>query len=56
MVNLYKEILIDLLTKRDEYIKLKYQVSQTPLEKSIDYIINQINIEVEKILQLIIIK
>lgn len=53
---MYREILSNLLTKRDEYIKLKYEVSQTPLEKSIDYIINQINIEVEKILQLIRIK
>jgi len=52
---LYKEILIDLCTRKEDYLKLKYEVSQTPLEKSIDYIINQRNMEIEKILQLIMI-
>ncbi|MGB5913012.1 MAG: hypothetical protein WBH31_17610 [Promethearchaeia archaeon] len=49
---MYKEILIDLITKREDYLKLKYKFSQTPLEKSIDYIINQIYMEIEKIIQL----
>ena len=52
---MYKEILIDLFTQKEDYLKLKYEFAQTPLEKSIDYIINQINIEIEKVLQLIII-
>ena len=46
-----EEILIDFKEEKDGNLKYKSGLSQTPLEKSIDYILDLINLDVVKILK-----
>jgi len=46
-----EEILVDLTNKKEDYLKLKRNFTDTPLEKSLDNIIDQINLDVVKILK-----
>lgn len=46
-----EEILIDFKEEKDDNLRLKSGLSQTPLEKSIDYILDLINLDVVKILK-----
>ena len=41
----------DLMDKKEEYLKLKKNVKDTPLKKSIEIIIDQINLDVVNILK-----
>lgn len=49
---MFDEILLILLDQKEEYLKLKKQVVQTPLEKSIHSIIERINLDLDKITRL----
>ena len=46
---MFDKILYNLLNQKEVYLELKTQVSRRPLEKSIDYIIKQINKDLNKI-------
>jgi len=46
---MFNRILFDLLNQREDYLKLKDQVDHTPLKKSVEFIIEQINKNIEKI-------
>lgn len=46
---MFNKILWNLLNQKEEYLKLKLQVANTPLEKSIENIIGEINKELIKI-------
>ena len=46
-----EEILIDFKEEKDDNLRRKSGLSQTPLEKSIDYILDLINLDVVKILK-----
>ena len=46
-----EEILIDFKEEKDDNLRRKSDLSQTPLEKSIDYILDLINLDVVKILK-----
>jgi hypothetical protein len=48
---MFEEILIDFKEEKDDNLRHKSDVSQTPLEKSIDYILDMINLDVVKILK-----
>ncbi len=48
---MFEEILEDLTEKEEDYSKLKRNFIDTPLEKSFDIIIDQINLDVVKILK-----
>ena len=48
---MFEEILEDLTEKKEEYSKIKRKFTETPLEKSFDIIIDQINLDVVKILK-----
>ncbi len=43
---------LSLINQKEEYNKLKKDLSKTPLEISIDYIIMKINDDIDKITQL----
>jgi len=45
-------MLLTLLGQKEEYIKIKKEVAKTPLEKSIDSIIEKINHDIDKITKL----
>ncbi len=49
---MFNRYLLTLLNQKNEYIKLKKGVSQTPLEKSIDDIIEKITQDIDKITKL----
>ena len=49
---MFNRYLLTLLKQKDEYIRLKSEVSQTPLEKSIDIILEKIEFDIEKIIEL----
>ena len=44
-LNMFEEISEDLTEKKEDYLKLKRNLTQTPLENSIDNIIDQINLD-----------
>ena len=51
---MFEEILIDFKEEKEEKednLRLKSGLAQTPLEKSIDYILDLINLDVVKILK-----
>ena len=49
---MFQEILLYLNKQREEYLNLKKIASQTPLEKSIDFILYQIDQDLIKIIKL----
>ncbi len=49
---MFNRYLLTLLIQKDEYIILKKEVLQTPLEKSIDGIIEKIKQDIDKITKL----
>ena len=49
---MFKEILFNLIDQIEDYLNLKQVLTKTPLEKSIDFIINQINRDIDKIITL----
>lgn len=49
---MFNRYLLTLLKEKDNYIRLKNEVLQTPLEKSINYIIEKIKHDIEKIIKL----
>ena len=49
---MFNQMLLTLLVQKEEYIKLKKEVAQTPLEKIIDSINAKINQDLEKIIKL----
>jgi len=48
---MFEEILIDFKEGKDDNLRCNSDLSQTPLEKSIDYILDLINLDVVKILK-----
>lgn len=48
---MFEDLLDNLSEKREGYLKLKRNFTETPLEKSIDKILNQINLDMVKILK-----
>jgi hypothetical protein len=50
---MFEEILIDFKEGKDDNLRQRHKndLSQTPLEKSIDYILDLINLDVVKILK-----
>ena len=46
---MFNQILINLIEQKEEYIQLKNKVARTPLEKSIDFIIEKIKQDIEKL-------
>jgi len=48
---MFEEIFVDLTERIGEHSKLKKSIIETPLEKSFDIIIDQINLDVVKILK-----
>ncbi|MBY9011999.1 MAG: hypothetical protein KGD70_06465 [Candidatus Lokiarchaeota archaeon] len=48
---MFEEILVDLTEKKEDYLNLKRNYTETPLEKSLDIIIDQINLDIIKILK-----
>ncbi len=53
-LNMFEEISEDLTEKKEDYLKLSGNLTETPLEKSIDIdnIIDQLNLDIVKILKL----
>lgn len=48
---MFEEILIDFKEEKDDNLRLKSDLSQKPLENSIDYILDLINLDTVKILK-----
>jgi len=48
---MFKEILIDFKEEKDDNLRLESDLLQTPLENSIDYILDMINLDTVKILK-----
>jgi len=48
---MFEEILEDLTEKKEDYLNLRRNLTETPLEKSFNIIIDQINLDVVKILK-----
>ena len=48
---MFEEILIDFKEENNDNLRYKSDLSQTPFEKSIDYILDLINLDVVKILK-----
>jgi len=48
---MFEEILIDFKEEKGDNLKQRSGLSQSPLEKSIDYILDMINLDVVKILK-----
>ena len=48
---MFEEILEDSTEKKEDYLKLRRNLTKTPLEKSINIIIDQINLDSVKILK-----
>jgi hypothetical protein len=48
----YTEILLKLKTQERDYLQLKSKVSDTPLERSIDNILNRIYDDIKRIIEL----
>jgi len=48
---IFKEILIDFKEEKDDNLRLESDLLQTPLENSIDYILDMINLDTVKILK-----
>ena len=48
---MFEEILIDFKEEKGDNLKQRSGLSQSPLEKSIDYILDLINLDVVKILK-----
>jgi len=46
----FEEILIDFKEEKDDNLRHKSDLSQTPLDKFIDYILDLINLDIVKIL------
>ena len=49
VIHLNKEILMDFLRKKEDYDKLKFYTSQTKLAKSINYLIEEFNQQINKV-------
>jgi hypothetical protein len=49
---MFNQYLLALINQQREYEKLKNEVSETPLEKSIEHIIKKIKDDIDKITQL----
>lgn len=49
---MFDQYLLSLINQKEEYNKLKKDLSKIPLEKSIDCIIKKINDDIDKITQL----
>lgn len=49
---MFNQMLLILLGQKEDYLKLKKEVVQTPLEKSIDIILEKINQDIDKIVEL----
>ena len=52
ILKMFNRYLLTLLNQKDEYTILKREVSQTPLEKSINAIIEKIKQDIDKITKL----
>ena len=50
-LNMFEEISEDLTEKKEDYLKLNRNLTETPLEKSIDNIIDLLNLDIVKILK-----
>ncbi len=50
-LNVFEEILEDSTERKEDYLKLRRNQIATPLEKSIDNILDQINLDIVKILK-----
>ena len=48
---MFEEILVDLTEIKEDYLRLKKNLINNPLEKSLDIINDQINLDVVKILK-----
>jgi len=48
---MFEEIFVDIAETKEDYLKLKRNFNDNPLEKSLDVIIDQINLDVVKILK-----
>ena len=44
---MFNQILLNLINQKEEYLKLKKEVAKTPLEKSIDFIIEKIKHDIK---------
>lgn len=49
---MFNQILLTLLIQKEDYMRLKKEAARTPLEKSIDNIIELINHDIDKITKL----
>jgi len=49
---MFNQIILTLLGQKEEYLKLKKQVARTPLENSINNIIEKIDKDIDKIAEL----
>lgn len=49
---MFNQILFILIDQKDDYLKMKQKVAQTPLEKSIDNILERIDKDIKKIINL----
>ena len=52
ILKMFNRYLLTLLNQKDEYTILKREVSQTPLEKSINAIIEKVKQDIDKITKL----
>ncbi len=48
---MFEEILIDFKEEKDDNLRLRSDLTQTPLEKSVDCVLDLINLDVVKILK-----
>ena len=48
---MFEEILIDFKEEKDDNLRLRSDLTQTPLEKSVDCILDLINLDLVKILK-----
>jgi hypothetical protein len=49
---MFNLILLTLLDQKEDYIKMKKELTHTPLEKSIDNVLELINKDIDKIIRL----
>lgn len=52
VINTFNEIALNLETQKNDYLSLKSKGSSTPLERSIDNILNRIYDDIRKIIKL----
>jgi hypothetical protein len=52
VINMFNEIALNLEAQKEDYLHLKSKVSNTPLKRSIDNILNRIYDDIRKIIKL----